>query len=323
MSRFTHSIGVQPKSFQYDPNYSNYGASAAGTTSMGSSQMTDDQISRQFEEDRISKLRDDRAKVQKKAFTRWMNSQLKTRGKKPINDLYVDIRDGKALLELMSVLSNKNLQPNPGVLRVQKVENINRSLEVLEDEMGAKLINIGAVDIVDGNVIAILGMMWSCILHFQIQAAATGEGEIQDILGQMVDESIVPQQQGVQQDAPVGSSIRGRGGNSHLPPAKLKEAQKTEEAIRKWAETKCKKYGIPVDNFSSSWRDGRAFCALINSTCGDEALDMSKVHADSAFPGSNRENLEYAFGAAESLGMNINFFSLSCYISLLHNLVFA
>ena len=126
---------------------------------------TDAEILRYFEEDRIGTLKDERAAVQKKVFTRWMNSQLKSKGMKPIEDLYVDVRDGKSLIDLMSALTGKNLKANTGNLRVHKVENIQSCLSLLEKLLDVKIIGINAVDIADGCKATILSLLWFIILN--------------------------------------------------------------------------------------------------------------------------------------------------------------
>jgi len=37
------------------------------------------------------------------------------------------------------------------------------------------------------------------------------------------------------------------------------------DAIIYWAQTRCEDYGIEVKNFTTSWKDGLAFCALVHS----------------------------------------------------------
>ena len=46
--------------------------------------------------------------MQKKTFTKWVNSHLSRVGCK-IQDLYVDLRDGKMLIKLLEVLSGERL----------------------------------------------------------------------------------------------------------------------------------------------------------------------------------------------------------------------
>ena len=51
---------------------------------------------------------DERESVQKKTFCKWVNSHLARVGCK-IQDLYVDLRDGKMLIKLLEVLSGERL----------------------------------------------------------------------------------------------------------------------------------------------------------------------------------------------------------------------
>ena len=51
---------------------------------------------------------DERESVQKKTFAKWVNSHL-LRVNCSIQDLYVDLRDGKMLIKLLEVLSGERL----------------------------------------------------------------------------------------------------------------------------------------------------------------------------------------------------------------------
>ena len=46
--------------------------------------------------------------MQKKTFTKWVNSHL-VRINCKINDLYTDLRDGKMLIKLLEILSGERL----------------------------------------------------------------------------------------------------------------------------------------------------------------------------------------------------------------------
>jgi filamin len=90
-----------------------------------------------------------------------------------IEDLSTDLADGLCLLSLLEQISGKTVSPvynkNPKI-RVQKIENVNFSLEFLKVE-GIKLVGVGGGDIVDGNLKLILGLIWTIILRYQIQVA--------------------------------------------------------------------------------------------------------------------------------------------------------
>ncbi|XP_019630688.1 PREDICTED: spectrin beta chain, non-erythrocytic 1-like isoform X2 [Branchiostoma belcheri] len=63
---------------------------------------------RLFERSRIKALADEREMVQKKTFTKWVNSHL-ARVNCRITDLYTDLRDGRMLLKLLEILSGERL----------------------------------------------------------------------------------------------------------------------------------------------------------------------------------------------------------------------
>ena len=56
----------------------------------------------------IQLLLDEREHVQKKTFTKWVNSHL-MRINCRVNDLYTDLRDGKLLIKLLEILSGERL----------------------------------------------------------------------------------------------------------------------------------------------------------------------------------------------------------------------
>ena len=64
----------------------------------------------------------------------WLEARLQ------VVDLFVDLRDGKMLMKLLEIISGENLgRPNKGVLRVQKMENLNRCLTFLSTKVCARL----------------------------------------------------------------------------------------------------------------------------------------------------------------------------------------
>ncbi|XP_066591797.1 spectrin beta chain, non-erythrocytic 5 isoform X2 [Prorops nasuta] len=120
-----------------------------------------------FEQGRIKALQEERLHIQKKTFTKWINSFL-LKARMEVDDLFTDLADGKKLLKLLEIISGERLaKPNNGRMRVHKIENVNKSLAFLHTKV--RLESIGAEDIVDGNPRLILGLIWTIILRFQIQ----------------------------------------------------------------------------------------------------------------------------------------------------------
>lgn len=172
---------------------------------------------------RIEVLQQERLHIQKKTFTKWMNSFLQ-KAKMEVDDLFVDLADGRKLLKLLEIISGEKLaKPNAGRMRVHKIENVNKSLAFLHTKV--RLESIGAEDIVDGNPRLILGLIWTIILRFQIQ-----EIEID------VDEDNESSEKTSAKDALLLWAQRRTHGYQNV-------------AIR---------------DFSPSWRDGLGFLALIH-----------------------------------------------------------
>uniref|UniRef100_A0A3B3HZL8 Calponin-homology (CH) domain-containing protein n=1 Tax=Oryzias latipes TaxID=8090 RepID=A0A3B3HZL8_ORYLA len=124
--------------------------------------------SKLFECSRIKALADERDAVQKKTFTKWVNSHL-ARVNCRISDLYNDLKDGYMLTRLLEVLSGELLpRPTRGRMRIHCLENVDKALQFLKEQR-VHLENVGSHDIVDGNHRLTLGLIWTIILRFQIQ----------------------------------------------------------------------------------------------------------------------------------------------------------
>ncbi|KAI5608533.1 spectrin beta chain, non-erythrocytic 1, partial [Silurus asotus] len=205
---------------------------------------------RLFERSRIKALADEREAVQKKTFTKWVNSHL-ARVSCRITDLYMDLRDGRMLIKLLEVLSGEKLpKPTKGRMRIHCLENVDKALQFLKEQR-VHLENMGSHDIVDGNHRLTLGLIWTIILRFQIQ-----------------DISVVTEDN--------------------------KEKRSAKDALLLWCQMKTAGYpNVNIHNFTTSWRDGMAFNALIHKHRPDlidfDKLKKSNVHY----------NLQNAFNLAE------------------------
>eukprot|EP00117_Sycon_ciliatum_P038530 scpid1069/ scgid3428/ Dystonin; 230 kDa bullous pemphigoid antigen; 230/240 kDa bullous pemphigoid antigen; Bullous pemphigoid antigen 1; Dystonia musculorum protein; Hemidesmosomal plaque protein len=199
--------------------------------------------------------------VQKKTFTKWINSHLAKTGV-VVEDLYFDLRDGRNLIQLLEMLTDTKLPREKGSLRFHKLQDLNTVLGCLERRK-IDTINITNTDILDGNSKLTLGLVWRLILHFQISTVTVPHAE-----------------EGV-----PGSSRKGPSG----PVTEVKQV------IIKWCRAATQGYpGVSVDNFSTSWKDGLAFNAILNRFRPD------MVDFDSLHPGDNMANLQQAFSAFES-----------------------
>ena len=60
-----------------------------------------------FERGRIRALQEERLYIQKKTFTKWMNSFLQ-KARMEVEDLFVDLADGRKLLKLLEIISGEH-----------------------------------------------------------------------------------------------------------------------------------------------------------------------------------------------------------------------
>ncbi|XP_019480134.1 PREDICTED: dystonin, partial [Hipposideros armiger] len=114
----------------------------------------------------VLRIADERDKVQKKTFTKWINQHL-MKVRKHVNDLYEDLRDGHNLISLLEVLSGDTLPREKGRMRFHRLQNVQIALDYLKRRQ-VKLVNIRNDDITDGNPKLTLGLIWTIILHFQV-----------------------------------------------------------------------------------------------------------------------------------------------------------
>ncbi|XP_078789369.1 plectin-like isoform X46 [Oryzias latipes] len=196
-------------------------------------------------------VEDERDRVQKKTFTKWVNKHL-IKAQRHVTDLYEDLRDGHNLISLLEVLSGDTLPREKGRMRFHKLQNVQIALDFLKHRQ-VKLVNIRNDDIADGNPKLTLGLIWTIILHFQVSFS------ISDI------------------------QVNGQS-----------EDMSAKEKLLFWSQRMTEGYpGIRCDNFTTSWRDGKLFNAVIHKHY-PRLIDMGKVYQQ-----SNLENLEHAFNVAE------------------------
>ncbi|XP_052752052.1 golgin subfamily B member 1 isoform X3 [Galleria mellonella] len=84
-----------------------------------------------------------------------------------------------------------------------------------------------------------------------------------------------------------------------LNALQVKNGGSKRNALLKWCQQKTSGYNnIDITNFSSSWNDGMALCAILHSYLGE-----GRVPYASLSPHDKRTNFSVAFAAAESVGI--------------------
>ncbi|RMC17469.1 hypothetical protein DUI87_06051 [Hirundo rustica rustica] len=133
--------------------------------------------------------------------------------RKHVNDLYEDLRDGHNLISLLEVLSGDTLPRErdflktlrlvssteacaneqhedvededkgpreKGRMRFHRLQNVQIALDYLKKRQ-VKLVNIRNDDITDGNPKLTLGLIWTIILHFQLEASWDIAGYLKEL----------------------------------------------------------------------------------------------------------------------------------------------
>ncbi|ESO10412.1 hypothetical protein HELRODRAFT_183634 [Helobdella robusta] len=154
-----------------------------------------------------------------------------------IGDLFSDLCDGKILMNLLVIISGE-MFGRPN-RGVLRVQKMENVSRCLQF-LATKVTfeNIGAEDIVDGNPTLILGLIWTIILRFQIQ----------EITIELDDQKEHP------------------------------DKINAKDALLLWCQRKTNGYrGVKIDNFSTSWRNGLGFNALIHAHC-PELVDYNTLN---------------------------------------------
>jgi len=184
--------------------------------------------------------------IQKKTFTKWMNSHLIKKSFPAIENAQDDFETGVNLMNLINSLYGLDIPKHNKApkMRPHKLDNITLALKMLE-EAQVKTNFLKSVHLADHDLKMILGMIWSIILDFQIK----------------------------------GINV---------------EELTAKEGLLLWCQKKTAGYrDVKVENFTSSWVNGLAFCALIHRHRPD-LLDYDPLDKNDA-----AKNLELAFDIAE------------------------
>jgi hypothetical protein len=111
-------------------------------------------------------------------LTKWVNAQLH-QVDDSINNIQTDLRDGKKLLKLLSVISSEPApKPERMNMRIHQLSNVAQALSFLERQVGSdSMPDIGNEAIVNGDAKKTLALIFFIMLKYQIQLILSEHGD--------------------------------------------------------------------------------------------------------------------------------------------------
>ena len=173
-----------------------------------------------------------------------------------VTNLAVDLRDGIRLCRMTEILvgdaqfSLSSKLRVPAVSRLQKLHNVGIALTGLANA-GVAIGSLTAKDVVDGNRQGVLSLLWRTIVHFK--------------LGELLNKEVLEQEIRDVRRASKRRMITGIGFKAvrSADDLNLKEAELTSLLLT-WCQEVCATFGLPIENFTDSFADGKALCLLIH-----------------------------------------------------------
>lgn len=207
-----------------------------------------------------------RSEIQKKTFTRWINTHLADRNLK-VEDLTTDLCDGVLLCNLLEIISGKRIRKynKKPKMFAQKLENLNKCIKFIKKE-GITIVNIGANDINTGNLKIILGLIWTLILRYQINKAEFDTSR--DSLDEVTDPAYDSKSPEQKAKSPKKS-----------PKKKQKNADGPKKELIKWVNQQLEPYNQSIKNFKKDWKNPMILCALTDSL-QPGLMDLEKVNSE-------------------------------------------
>jgi hypothetical protein len=109
--------------------------------------------------------------IQIRTLTKWINVHLSQVGEH-ITSIDKDLKDGKKLLKLLSVVANNpGLKPERGNMSVHSLTNVTRALTFLQQQWGAdSLPDVASEAIVKGDAKSSLAITFFIMIKYQLQS---------------------------------------------------------------------------------------------------------------------------------------------------------
>ncbi|CAO3699830.1 unnamed protein product [Rhizopus stolonifer] len=237
-----------------------------------------------FGEDHVRNIGSDYQEIQIRTLTKWINAQLQQENDR-IENIRTDLKDGKRLLKLLSVVSkDTSLKPEKMNMRIHQVTNVGKALGFLEKQFGSDNIpDIANEAIVDCDLKKTLALVFFIMIKYQIQLILNEHGE--DFIQSLSEVSQVENGKAMQSTdfmdtnpnakPTTGSITASRKFGSHnsiadkLNNSATSTSMDAKIALLCWVRIQLEDYMTvsiipPIQDFSRSWRNGVAFCLLIH-----------------------------------------------------------
>uniref|UniRef100_A0AC35TM94 Calponin-homology (CH) domain-containing protein n=1 Tax=Rhabditophanes sp. KR3021 TaxID=114890 RepID=A0AC35TM94_9BILA len=245
-------------------------------------------------ENTIGKLEDERACIQKKTFTKWVNNHL-SKCDKSIDDLFAGFEDGHNLIALVETLTNIVMLKSSGKTRFHALQNITACLELLQGS-GVKLVNIRSEDIHEGSPKLTLGLIWTLILHYELSFIQQHMTELGNNNNEHDDHSFMEASASYDGDFNDKENVNAEEKVRSFKAVQSAGANFTvKSALLNWVRQFTEKWdGVTVTNFASHWCNGKAFCAIMSA---HDSIGLPSDEWNNSYV-SNKERLEMAFELA-------------------------
>jgi len=181
----------------------------------------------------------------------------------PISNLAVDLRDGVRLAKLAEILSGDNessiLQKLrlPAISRLQKLYNTRVALSAFSHLSIPNMDFIEPIHIVDGHRPQVLQFLWSIVSHFKLSTLVDPDELKREIIAVHCANKHRFQHEKTSNDL-----------HKSLDTKKIdrdpKGSDEIADLLLQWCQAVCSCFDVEVNDFSSSFADGKVICFLVH-----------------------------------------------------------
>lgn len=180
-----------------------------------------------------------------------------------VRNLAIDLRDGSSLsrvTEIITQVPTKSIMTKlrlPSISRLQKLHNLNLTMASLR-KFGVMIPDdVNAHHIVDGHRDMVLKVMWSLIAHSCMEKLLEGnlvEQEISNVVRSSRARRMI-----------LGLVPKASVVNQHpVHPHDSSPEEVLKSLLFRWCQAVCSSFGVTLNDFTTSFADGRALCLLVH-----------------------------------------------------------